>query len=347
VVPAEQRSGRRGSTGNPGRMMHRLWLTVGLLSALVGAVLMALYAFPALQLAGDFTALAASFIPYGILAWAVAAVAFGLAGGRGPKLLALVAALAMVVQLVWARPYWPRSTEPASQTGSISVLTMNLRCDEPPVADLAKVVERERPDIVVLQDFSQDAWELLEESSWLQLLPWHSPQPKDQPQTNKRDPCGPLVFSDSPMTWEPATPKPGMVKVALPGVSIDVLPVSLPTPSADVDAWLRGFDSLDRALTWHGPVDGQSEALLVVGDFNATREHVPLRRLIADHQLVDAAEQSGAGWLPTFPTNQWYPPMIAIDHVLMTPALRATEVESFDIRWAGHRALLARLEPTI
>ena len=30
----------------------------------------------------------------------------------------------------------------------------------------------------------------------------------------------------------------------------------------------------------------------MVGDFNATREHLPMRQLIAEHGLVDAAEQA-------------------------------------------------------
>lgn len=321
------------------------WLLppVGLLFALVGAALMVLYAFPHLQLTNHQTALAASFIPYGILAWAVAAVAFWLAGRRWLKLLALVAAIGLVVQVVWAQPYWPRTPAAAAPT-RLTVLTMNLRCDEPALTGLMLVVERERPDVVVLQDFSQDAWDMLQGTSWMRALPWHSPQPKDQPQADRSDPCGPIVFANTPVTpAAAATAGQPIVSVDLPGLALTVAPVSMPSPIVGVEPWLQGFTDLGQALTAHEPAD--AESLLVVGDFNATREHQPMRQLIAEHRLVDAAEQSGAGWLPTFPANRRYPPLIPIDHVLMGPGLRASYVTAFSVRYGAHRGLIARLGP--
>ena len=51
---------------------------------------MVLYAFPQLQLTNELTALAASFIPYGSVAWAAATLIFGFAAKRWMKSLALV-----------------------------------------------------------------------------------------------------------------------------------------------------------------------------------------------------------------------------------------------------------------
>lgn len=322
--------------------VRRFLLTVGWLCALVGAGLMVLYVFPEFQLSYRVTALAASFIPYGILAWTMAAVLFGSAGKGGMKVLALVAAGCLLVQVVWARPYWPgRHSAPAD--GSLTVLTMNLRCDEPALEGLASVVERERPDVVVLQDLSQQGWDQLQGTSWGHHLPHHSTLPKDQPGAAGSNPCGPVVFSTVPVTASTLDIRQPVFTVDLPSGPLAVAPVSLPTPARGVEEWLQGFDALDEAVAAHNASAGAAAPMLVIGDFNATREHLPMRQLMARRQLVDAAEQAVAGWLPTFPADRRYPPLIAIDHVLMSPSLRASEVMAFSVKYGAHRGLVAHL----
>ena len=304
---------------------------------------MVLYVFPELQLTHRVVALAASFIPYGVVAWAVAALLFVAAGRGGMRLLALLAAVCLLVQLVWARPYWP-GKQSAPAEGSLTVLTMNLRCDEPALADLVAVVEGEQPDVVVLQDLSQQGWDYLQGTSWGQRLPQHSTQPKDQPGAAGSDPCGPVVFATAPVTASSPQMRQPVFTVDLPSGPLVVAPVSLPTPARGVEPWLQGFDALDEAVAAHNASVGAGEPMLVIGDFNATREHLPMRQLIARRRLVDAAEQAVAGWLPTFPADRRYPPLIAIDHVLMSPSLRASQVTAFSVTYGAHRGLVAQLE---
>lgn len=321
-------------------------LAIGWLFALSGAGLMMLYAFPELQLTNELTALVASFIPYGIVAWAAATVLFGFAANRRMKLLALVTVAGLAIQVVWARPYWPGTPPPPGEGESLTVLTMNLRCDEPALSGLVEVVEREQPDIVVLQDLSQEGWDYLEGTSWWQGLPQHSTQPKDQPlAAAQTDPCGSVVFANATVTQTsaPDAAQP-VVSVDLRSRSLLVVPVSLPTLRAGMDPWLRSFELLDAALATHASSGTAAAPMLVIGDFNATREHLPMRQLIADHGLVDAAEQAGAGWQPTFPANRRYPPLIAIDHILMSSSLQAAEVTAFSVEYGAHRVLMARLK---
>ncbi len=328
--------------------MKTLLLAIGWLFALGGAGLMVLYAFPELQLTHELTALVASFIPYGSVAWAAATVIFGFAAKRWMKLLALVTVAGLAMQVVWARPYWPGTPPPAGGDESLTALTMNLRCDEPALSGLVEVVERERPDIVVLQDLSQEGWDYLQGTSWWQTLPQHSMQPKDQPlAAAETDPCGSVVFANATVTQASASDAAQpVVSVALPSGPLTVVPVSLPTLGTGLDPWLLGFETLDATLASHTSVGTAAAPLLVVGDFNATREHLPMRQLIAEHGLVDAAEQAGAGWLPTFPANRRYPPLVAIDHILMSPELSASEVTAFSVRYGAHRVLVAHINPT-
>ena len=331
------------------RVVRRLLLAVGWSFALGGAALMLLNAFPELQLTNEPTALAASFIPYGIPAWAAATLLFALAARRRLKLLAVLTVACLIVQIAWARTYWPR-TAPVSSDDSLIVVSMNLRCDEPALTDLASLVEREQPDVVVLQDLSQDGWEqFVRYSSWLQVVPQHSALPGDQPLTDKSDPCGTVVFAKEPVSWaSPPDAEQPVFRIYLPAGPLTVVPVSLPTAVEGVEPWLRGFQLLDEAITIRATSvsDEALEPMLVVGDFNATREHLPMRQLIAEHGLVDAAEQAGAGWQPTFPANRRYPPLLAIDHILMSPELSASEVTAFSVRYGAHRVLVAQINPT-
>ena len=133
--------------------------------------------------------------------------------------------------------------------------------------------------------------------------------------------------------------------MALPSGSLTVVPVSLPTLGTGLDPWLLGFETLDATLASHTSVGTATAPMLVIGDFNATREHLPMRQLIAEHDLVDAAEQARAGWQPTFPADRRYPPLVAIDHVLLSPSLTASEVSAFSVKYGAHRGLIARLGP--
>lgn len=58
--------------------------------------------------------------------------------------------------------------------------------------------------------------------------------------------------------------------------------------------------------------------------------------------LTDAAAQSGAGWLPTFPASGLLPP-IAIDHVLISRHLTAASVATFKVGGGDHLGLTTRL----
>ena len=346
MTEAPRPESRRGRAA-AGRAAGVLLVVFAWLCALGGAVLMLLYARPQLQLTNDLTALAASFIPYGILSWSAATLLLGWAARRWMKSLAVLTLVCLIVQIVWARPYWPGTQPPAGEGESLTVLTMNLRCDEPALSGLVEVVERERPDIVVLQDLSQEGWDYLQGTSWWQTLPQHSMQPKDQPlAAAETDPCGSVVFAHATVTQASASDAAQpVVSVALPSGSLTVVPVSLPALGTGLDPWLLGFETLDATLASHTSVGTATAPMLVIGDFNATREHLPMRKLIAEHDLVDAAEQARAGWQPTFPADRRYPPLVAIDHVLLSPSLTASEVSAFSVKYGAHRGLIARLGP--
>ena len=81
---------------------------------------------------------------------------------------------------------------------------------------------------------------------------------------------------------------------------------------------------------------------MVAGDFNATLDHSALRAGTAG--CVDAAEQRGAGLIPTWgpsPTTRRFGPQI--DHVFATEGITAETFEVHDVAGSDHRAVLTTL----
>jgi len=90
-----------------------------------------------------------------------------------------------------------------------------------------------------------------------------------------------------------------------------------------------------------------SERTLVVGDLNATMDHVPMRSLVGIG-FQDAATQADSQWQPTWPAagevsrlGFSVPSLVPIDHVLLSKGMRALHTESVTVQDTDHRALVA------
>ena len=106
--------------------------------------------------------------------------------------------------------------------------------------------------------------------------------------------------------------------------------------------WLADLETIrDRtaAAVDQGPT-------LVVGDFNATHDHEPMRAVL-DAGVRDAAEEAGSGWQPTWPTKRygqdWVWPLLTIDHVLTSPQFDAVRTQTRAIPRTDHLTLVAEL----
>jgi endonuclease/exonuclease/phosphatase (EEP) superfamily protein YafD len=127
---------------------------------------------------------------------------------------------------------------------------------------------------------------------------------------------------------------PGAVPVTVTGVH------TISPGRGRIDAWNRDLQSLVRVSSQTtGPQ-------LMLGDFNASRDHRPFRQLL-DTGLVDGAE--AVRTLPwrgvTWPANKRLRPVaVRLDHVLVTPAsigVRALRLVS--VAGTDHRGVFAEL----
>jgi endonuclease/exonuclease/phosphatase (EEP) superfamily protein YafD len=82
--------------------------------------------------------------------------------------------------------------------------------------------------------------------------------------------------------------------------------------------------------------------VVVAGDLNSTFDMSPFRAVLRNGYR-DAAEQSGAGIVPTFPADRRFPPLLAIDHIL-THGCTATSVRAVALPGSDHRALVATVQ---
>ena len=132
-------------------------------------------------------------------------------------------------------------------------------------------------------------------------------------------------------------------RIRVAGISMDptvvVAHMSSPWPQP-IDRWRSDLDRLPVTLL---EVAEQSSggSVIVAGDLNSTTDMRPFRGLLRNGYR-DAAEQSGAGIVPTFPADWRLPPFIAIDHIL-TRSCTATSLRTIKIAGSDHRGLAATL----
>lgn len=314
----------------------RTAIAVGVLCALVGTVLALLYAVPELQPLSTFTAMASALIPYGVLAWGVAVLGIVI-GGRGRQRWWLVPPLVMLlVQVGWARPYWPVAPPPSASEQSLRVFSANLHNGDADPAATAAAIRTAAPDVVILIEVD-DAF--LAAPAVRDALAAHTHRVGRSVSGDAPDPSTLVIASTRPLTQ--LGPLPGRFDQYLVGVAghdgdrpwtlAAVHPINM-LPGGR--AWDDEAAALARALAPH-----RGGSLVVAGDFNATAEQQPMRRLW-EAGLRNGAADAGAGWVPTYDAG--LAPrvaFVAIDHAVTSPDLRATRFVTVALPGTDHRAI--------
>lgn len=287
--------------------------------------------------------MAASFSPYGLLAW-VAALLLLLAGGRGRlRWTAAPVGLGLIAHSLVVLPYLP-GTEPAhaARQPTLTVLALNLRFGQADLEQLAAAVDRDRPDVVVLTEVTRSNAKEFEQRTWRDRLPHRlGTAGRDYNRdTGTGDASGTMVLSRLPLTELGRTDGTAFTNLAAEldheGRRLVLVAAHPANPTRSVRTWLCDGQQLALLAASH-----VRSPLIVAGDLNATAEHLTLRNLRARTGLVDAA--AGHGWHPTYPAGRWFPPLIGIDHVLVSEEFTTVGYETVQIEGTDHLGVLARL----
>jgi endonuclease/exonuclease/phosphatase (EEP) superfamily protein YafD len=274
-----------------------------------------------------------------ILIPAMAVVPYAAAGVVIPLAVAALTrnwtafAVAVAVAAVFGAIVVPRAIgggQPHATGPELRILTANLRFGQAGDAGLADLVQRTGADVLSVQEFTPAAADRLDEAGLERLLPYRVLDPRSGPE-------GSGLYSRYPLTELPdrGSTTFAMVSATLkvPGTSPVRLTAAHPPAPIGPDApkWRHDLGEIPPA-TPHGQVG------IVAGDFNASLDHAPLRRLIGGG-FTDAADATGQGLVPTF--RPW--PPITIDHVLADKRCAIQRVKIFYQPGSDHRALFTQL----
>ncbi len=333
-----RRSARKRRTP---RRNHVFGIVVTTLFGLAGLALLLLCLAPDLQARSQHLAMAASFAPYGWFCWLVALLVGLLSATR--RLAVLPLALGLAVHSFLLLPYLPGAPSAlAGQSATLGVLELNLHYGLADTTRLAAEVDRRRPDVVVLAEVTDSTLKALTTKAWLARMPHRlgTTGADANPATGVGHAGGTMILSRFALTdlgRARNTESTNLaVRVAMPEHPFVLIGAHPANPEYGLSRWLQDGQSLAELASAHA-----SEPLVVAGDLNATAEHLTLRELKARAGLTDTA--TGRGWHPTYPADGWYPPLIQIDHVLVSSAFTTSGLETFTVPGTDHRGLMVQL----
>lgn len=294
---------------------------------------------------GHVWVLATSFVPWAVVGYLVAVVLCALlcwraARRRLPAAGLVLGLVGLVVHAVWLAPDFVAS--PAPRGDRFTILTQNLQIGRADPDAVARLAGRVHPDLIVLEETTPEALQrLAARQIGAGLGEWPHQLGSAAPGAS-----GTVVLSRYPLEADPGDapgPRDARMRVLAPK-PFTLTAVHTTYPMILVDRWAQDFDALVAdARRTEGPH-------LFVGDFNATLDHGPMRRLLAQG-LTDAAEDAGSGWQPTWPRpgastfRGLSSPvrLMAIDHVLMSEELSAAWTRTYEVPDTDHLALVVRV----
>lgn len=278
-----------------------------------------------------------------VLAYVVSLVPWLLPVTAAALVLALVsrtrwtiatASVLLVVQAWWLLPLLTSQTPRGDRP--LVIASSNIRFGDGSADELVALVRDHDVDVLVVLELTPEAMRRLERAGLDTLLPQRFAEPAPGVQ-------GTGIWSRLPLS---ATgEEPGFFSRTLrayvtvdpgSGTGVNLIAAHPVAPGVEDNSVWRDEHARLLDIVESGP-----DATALVGDLNATRDHAVVRRYEAQG-YIDAADQAGAGFVPTFPVGRSIPPVVAIDHVLMrSTTYIADTFEAVDITDTDHRAIVA------
>ena len=320
------------ATVRPARNARRVAVTVLIWLLILPGLVWALVRFVGLD-RGPIVQLLA-FTPY-VAAWSVLPLALALATRRWTA-----AALAFAVVVAFAGFVLPRAIPGARgpSTGvPLRVMTSNLLLGGADADAIVTLVRDHDVAVLALQEFTPDAKDALAKASLGDLLPYSS-------LAGEPGSPGSALYSRFPLGQAGSLRNQGGFQQAYgtiepPGATRLIVESAHPlapwAPLVSRD-WRQDLAAEPRP-------DPAGPPRILLGDFNATLDHAPLRELVAGGYR-DAGDATGKGLIPTWP-YEGHPgiPKVTIDHVLVDERIGVREMSVHRIPRSDHRALVVEL----
>lgn len=272
-----------------------------------------------------------SVVPFAAVALAVL---LGVVLALRHWLLAAVAAALVALNAAWLAPLWSGAPAPEG-AARLTVMTANLRLGSADPEALVRTVVREHVDVLAVQELTAEEVQRLRDAGLERVLPHQDLLPEGGA-------SGSGLWSRLPMSAQPAWD--GTFR--MPGATVTVAgrPVVVrvvhpyPTLPASSLRFREDYALLSRqvaSLDPHLPT-------VVLGDFNATRDHAVLRDLMGD-RWRDAPEVVGDGLLRTWTPSRRLPALLQLDHVLVDAQVGVRAARVVDLPGSDHDGLVTDL----
>lgn len=270
---------------------------------------------------------------FALWAWAFSLVALLAALRARSAVLSIIAVALVGVGLVQYGPLVSPARGVDDEHVALRVLVQNLEFGRADPDDLVRAVRDGGVDLLLTVETTPDAVDGLRAAGLTEALPHEALAAA--PQT-----AGVAVWSRYPLS----------APERIPGFSLGVLRTDLAGPSGPVTVVAAhpiapvfdapvAVEEADRLRGYLGGLPGPAP-VVVGGDFNATWDHVRYRGLRGLGYL-DSVSGGGDGWIPTWPADRKFPPLIGIDHVLARGALGVGETSTVRVGATDHLGVLA------
>lgn len=275
-----------------------------------------------------------AFTPYAAIG---SLLALGLALALRRRNAAVVAALTAAALVAVVAPRALPGRSPAATGPTVRVLTANLLAGAADPAALVQLVRRHRVDVLALQEYTPLAHDALDRAGLSSLLGYRQVNPEVGT-------TGSALYSRFPLSEGGVRRNQGgftqaYAIVAVPGAP--PVPVESVHPLAPATLGTLPWWRADLAAQPPATPDGPPRIL--AGDFNATLDHGPLRRLLATGYR-DAAAATGRGLVGTWGPYDGDPiPPVTIDHILVDRRIGVRDVAVHRLAGSDHRMVYAEL----
>ena len=287
--------------------------------------------------APDTWAMATAFTDYGVLAYAAGLAGLVLAVALRPGVLrglaVLVAVLLAALHLSWVVPAYVPDDRPVAGEARLRLLAQNMLLGGAQPEQLVQAAQD--VDVLVLTEITSGAVDGLAAAGIGRHHPYEAGGT-----VPSAGAAGTRIYSryplrDSRILDASLGHEDWRATVAVPGLGdVTVAAVHPPRPVRGGSGWAGAQEALRRQVP--------RTRTVVAGDFNAVDSHPSLRRFRRDG-FRDSDELVGAGWRPTYPAQGRIPPLIGIDHVLLSPELTATDFRTLEVEGTDHRGVVATI----
>ncbi|GAB2460548.1 endonuclease/exonuclease/phosphatase family protein [Nocardioides hungaricus] len=285
-----------------------------------------------------------AFTPLALVLYAAAAVLLGVrllvrrrwrsAASRAATGVLVLALAGLGLHAWWFSPQVTGANPPAAEGAEpIVVMTANISSGAGDPVEVVRTASEDGVDLLVVQEITEADLADMERAGLADLLPYRVGEPAYGGD-------GTMVFSRTELgKGVPLGTLRGGWVVSMGDLTVVAVHAWAPT---EPDAWRDDLATVRAAVAENDPD-------LVVGDFNATADHAPMRAL-ADDGYRDVGELANQGWQPTWPASGRVsllgvpiPSLAQIDHVLVGPRLAAIGMRIREIPGSDHRAVLAEV----